>query len=130
VDYEEFFQTKTDKNTNEKVPNENWNKRPKFMLKKVCIGQGFRLCFSTDLGGLPYTEEEGEVIALETEAKILDNLSDLQKQSLDMLTENREALKLNDATFTKLQAGCTESEVKAKDTINWINSKIESNGTV
>ena len=28
------------------------------MIKKVAIGQGFRLCFPTELGGLPYLREE------------------------------------------------------------------------
>lgn len=35
-----------------------WAKQPRFMLKKVAIGQGFRLCFPDDLGGIPYLEEE------------------------------------------------------------------------
>ena len=36
----------------------NWKKMWKFMLKKVAISQGFRLCFSEDLGGMPYIPEE------------------------------------------------------------------------
>jgi hypothetical protein len=28
------------------------------MIKKVAISQGFRLCFSDELGGMPYTTEE------------------------------------------------------------------------
>jgi hypothetical protein len=35
-----------------------WSKSPRFMLKKVAIGQGFRLCFPEELGGLPYMGEE------------------------------------------------------------------------
>ena len=35
-----------------------WVKMPKFMIKKTVIGQGFRLCFSTDLGGMAYAPEE------------------------------------------------------------------------
>jgi hypothetical protein len=34
-----------------------WEKA-KFMLKKVAISQGFRLCFSDELGGMPYTADE------------------------------------------------------------------------
>jgi hypothetical protein len=33
---------------------------PEFMIKKVCIGQGFRLAFPNELGGLPYLQEELE----------------------------------------------------------------------
>ena len=35
-----------------------WLKKPAFMIKKVAIGQGFRLCFPEDLGGMPYMAEE------------------------------------------------------------------------
>lgn len=34
-----------------------WEKA-RFMLKKVAISQGFRLCFSDELGGMPYTADE------------------------------------------------------------------------
>lgn len=39
-------------------PGPLWSKSPRFMLKKVAIGQGFRLCFPDELGGLPYLPEE------------------------------------------------------------------------
>lgn len=35
-----------------------WNSMPRFMLKKVAIAQGFRMCFPSDIGGMPYTKEE------------------------------------------------------------------------
>lgn len=35
-----------------------WNVMPSFMLRKVAIAQGFRLCFPDILGGMPYTREE------------------------------------------------------------------------
>ena len=35
-----------------------WVSMPDFMLKKVAIGQGFRLAFPDELGGLPYVKEE------------------------------------------------------------------------
>lgn len=38
----------------------NWQQMPEFMIKKVCIGQGFRLAFPSELGGLPYLQEEIE----------------------------------------------------------------------
>ena len=38
--------------------NSIWAKMPKFMTKKVAIAQGFRLCFSDELGGMPYTADE------------------------------------------------------------------------
>jgi phage recombination protein Bet len=40
------------------LPNAIWAKQPRFMTKKVAIGQAFRLCFPDDLGGMPYEETE------------------------------------------------------------------------
>lgn len=35
-----------------------WTKMPDFMIKKVCIAQGFRMCFPLEFGGMPYTSDE------------------------------------------------------------------------
>jgi len=35
-----------------------WQGKPVTMIKKVVMSQGFRLCFSDELGGIPYTKEE------------------------------------------------------------------------
>ncbi len=35
-----------------------WADKPVTMIKKVAISQGFRMCFSDELGGMPYTAEE------------------------------------------------------------------------
>jgi phage recombination protein Bet len=35
-----------------------WQKMPKFMCKKVAVAQAFRMCFTNDLGGMPYTSDE------------------------------------------------------------------------
>jgi len=35
-----------------------WKEKPRTMLKKVVIGQGFRMCFPDEMGGMPYTSEE------------------------------------------------------------------------
>jgi len=53
VHYEEYVQTKSDG-----TPNKFWKEKPITMLKKVAMSQGFRLCFSDELGGMPYTSEE------------------------------------------------------------------------
>lgn len=52
VYYNECVQTKKDG-----TPTQFWNKAH-FMTKKVCISQAFRLCFSDELGGMPYTSDE------------------------------------------------------------------------
>ncbi|MFP3041855.1 recombinase RecT [Treponema primitia] len=53
--YSEVVQT-----TKDGSPNRFWKKQPRFMTKKVAIGQAFRLCFSDELGGIPYLEGEEE----------------------------------------------------------------------
>lgn len=35
-----------------------WAEKPITMIKKVAISQGFRMCFSSEIGGMPYTAEE------------------------------------------------------------------------
>jgi phage recombination protein Bet len=51
--YSEYVQLKDGK------PNKFWQKATT-MIKKVAISQGFRLCFSDELGGMPYTADEME----------------------------------------------------------------------
>jgi len=53
-------------------PTSFWMRMPKFQLRKVCISQGFRLCFPEDLGGIPYEPAElslDEPLARETASK-------------------------------------------------------------
>ncbi len=40
-----------------------WKTSPEFMIKKIAIGQGFRLAFPNELGGMPYLKEELEDIS-------------------------------------------------------------------
>ena len=40
------------------TPTAFWKRMPKFQLRKVCISQGFRLCFPEELGGIPYEAAE------------------------------------------------------------------------
>lgn len=55
VYYSEYVQLKDGK------PNKFWQKAFT-MIKKVATAQGFRLCFSDELGGMPYTDEEVQSI--------------------------------------------------------------------
>lgn len=52
VYYSEYVQT-----TKEGIVTKFWQKAFT-MIKKVAMAQGFRLCFSDELGGMPYTQEE------------------------------------------------------------------------
>lgn len=42
-----------------------WKAMPYFMLKKVAISQGFRLAFPEEVGGMPYTPDEINVVDAE-----------------------------------------------------------------
>lgn len=53
VFYNEVCQTKKDGSVNK-----FWSKMPIFMTKKVAVAQAFRLCFSDEFGGMPYTSDE------------------------------------------------------------------------
>ena len=53
VHFAEYVQRKSDG-----TPNKFWKEKPMTMIKKVAMAQGFRLCFSDENGGLPYTSEE------------------------------------------------------------------------
>lgn len=89
----------------------NWVKMPDFMIKKIAIGQGFRLAFPNELAAMPYTSDEiddnptnhqAEENPVETPAAITDkdkttnggNLDrvlkyiPLPKKSLDLLVED------------------------------------------
>lgn len=52
VYYSEYVQ-----NNSSGSPTKFWQKAYT-MIKKVAMAQGFRLCFSDELGGMPYTKEE------------------------------------------------------------------------
>jgi len=53
VEFNEYLQR-----TREGKPTKFWSEKPITMIKKVAIAQGFRLCFSDEIGGMPYTAEE------------------------------------------------------------------------
>lgn len=58
---EEARQYKKNFSSGAMEPTAIWKKMPRFMLKKVAIAQGFRLCFSDELGGMPYTADEIDI---------------------------------------------------------------------
>lgn len=64
-----------------KILMKNWKEMPEFMIKKVVIGQGFRLCFPSELGALPYLAEEitktGEKEVMDAQfEEVVDDLPD------------------------------------------------------
>lgn len=93
VYFEEVVQRKKDGSINAM-----WSKMPKFMLRKVAIAQGFRLCFSDELGGIPYTADE---LPSEEKAQPTETV-----QAAPVLSEEDKALVLNSETEEDLIANC------------------------
>lgn len=86
ADYNEYVQLtdeyKDGKKTGNLRPTKFWQKATT-MIKKVAISQAFRLCFSDELGGMPYTSDEmpektedvpHEEVKINTDALIKDQL--------------------------------------------------------
>lgn len=87
VDYAEYAQMTFDKKSNTHRINSMWSGKAKTMLKKVATAQGFRLCFSDELGGIPYDSselpgnEEREII-IESQNKTITHNVDLPKAEI------------------------------------------------
>ena len=113
-----------------------WRNMPDFMLKKVVIGQGFRLAFPNELSGLPYIEEElGSEI--QSQAKEIKNLNDkndskpdidddaeitiLMNKLSEMIREIDNDIEPEDRIkFVKLQKGFLKGIVKKENLDNAI----------
>jgi len=77
--------------------NEMWNTKPRTMLRKVALCQGFRLAFPDEFDGMPYAEEEvpvdhGIIEGQATEPKKLTNTTaatapDPEKAKLALLRD-------------------------------------------
>ena len=85
-----------------------WKNKPITMIKKVATAQGFRLCFSDELGGMPYTSEE--LSTIEAEAEIISSAK---------LTPKPERKK-------KSEAEAPQSNELIKEAISFDPGRIES----
>lgn len=59
-----------------------WKSKPRTMLRKVVIAQGFRLAFSEDLAGMPYTSDELPAEKLGN-YEVAESTKPLEKQSTE-----------------------------------------------
>lgn len=69
-----------------------WQKA-KTMIKKVAISQGFRLCFSDELGGMPYTADEMAETTVETVAETTTVAGDKVKATVTEYKPTEEEVK-------------------------------------
>jgi hypothetical protein len=70
-----------------------WKNKPVTMTKKVAMAQGFRLCFSDELGGMPYTAEELNAMEAETIQPAKQPLEQKPVINVDVLIAQVEAAK-------------------------------------
>jgi phage recombination protein Bet len=69
VEYLEYYQ-----------PTPIWQSKPKSMLKKVAISQGFRMAF-TEIGGFPYIQEElPEEVDQTNQGEILQEVKEIKEE--------------------------------------------------
>lgn len=96
--YDECVQT-----TKEGKVTKFWQKA-NFMTKKVAISQGFRLCFSDELGGMPYTSDEMPSITEDVTHEVIE------AQPLQ-IEEPKKPVKLSQVQVDKvMNAGIEEIE--------------------
>lgn len=81
-------------------PNAVWAKMPIFMTKKVAIAQAFRLCFSDEFGGMPYTNDElgVEQAAPQVERNVTPEV-EVKKEEVAPTVDEREVLKKIISTY-------------------------------
>lgn len=105
-----------------------WQKMQTFMMKKVCIEQGFRLCFPDEMGGMPYGEEEVpyDRVIQQQETPIEAEVVERKEQPKIAPSEDRQRLQKIVDTYgnqmdsgpyemcCKALAGDNEAEVKNK----------------
>ena len=80
-----------------------WREKPITMIKKVVMSQGFRLCFSDELGGIPYTKEEIGNETIDTTAIVVDNGSNGSIESVEPIIEQEDPIKEEISTELQFQ---------------------------
>ena len=91
VFYEEYVQK-----TKAGVVTKFWEKA-NFMTKKVAISQAFRLCFSDELGGMPYTSDE-----IQPE-EVTQDVSHTVVHEAEVITPEVKPIKLSQVAIDKLE---------------------------
>lgn len=93
--------------------NKFWHEKPVTMIKKVAMSQGFRLCFSDELGGMPYTQEEMPMVEDTTYTEVKDDKKQpAQPASPPPLPALTKEVLIRDA-LVALEACTTSEEVAA-----------------
>lgn len=89
-----------------------WEKAA-FMTKKVAISQGFRLCFSDELAGMPYTADEMPEQEVKTEETTYTMLPSITEKMFGQL-------------IAKIEKGDTSVLEKAKETYSFTKAQLDT----
>lgn len=137
VDYSEYVQMTTDYNTKQQRPNKMWEEKPITMLKKVATAQGFRLCFSDELGGMPYDSselpgnEEREII-ISSHNKQIETNSDLPKKpetkvEIQTVMTSTGHTMIQEKSFDNAMLDAQSEIIEGNTNIDWDQPQSEEN---
>ena len=87
-----------------------------FMTKKVAISQGFRLCFSDELGGMPYTSDEmpNQEVTENIGYQVVETTEPVKLKPL-ATAENLAKAKLKGATIEEVEKYYTLTDVQKNE---------------
>lgn len=87
-----------------------------FMTKKVAISQGFRLCFSDELGGMPYTSDEmpNQEVTENIGYEVVETTEPVKLKPV-ATAENLAKAKLKGATITEVEKYYTLTDVQKNE---------------
>lgn len=105
-----------------------WVSKPKTMIKKVAMAQGFRLCFPEQLSGIGYTADELDEMSTQEEQQPRNVTP--QKQNKSQVSEDRQALLEDWEMITDLAKKINNPDKELLDQYNSFLTKIKTNQTV
>lgn len=108
-----------------------WKKMPKFQLRKVCISQGFRLCFPDELGGMPYDPSElpEEMTTVQSALIPASSMENQSVESTAPLDSSPPAKKENPRMVQIRKQLESNKDHFSENHLKWIESQLENNGT-
>lgn len=92
-----------------------WKEKPVTMTKKVAISQAFRMCFSEDLGGMPYTADE--VVTQDAVYEIIENAQQKNDEVVNKIKSSQ--------SIDELRTIWSKTDGKIQKQIDVLNAKEE-----
>jgi phage recombination protein Bet len=97
--------------------NTMWKTKPRTMIRKVAIAQAFRMIFSDELGGMPYTSDETSVDPTTVELLSVETVAPPETPALDTSKFDRAVKKLKwpAETISRLEKWLTDTAAGASN---------------